>query len=61
MIRKTTDEIRELLEFANLDLKYLENEALNNYLHKLFHSCPFTEKICTGKQCSECAAFRNPL
>ena len=57
MIRKTTDEIRDILNNAKLDFESVENKALNNYLSKIFHSCPFTEEICTGKQCVECAVF----
>ena len=55
MTLKTTDEIRTLLSNAMLDFDSVENKALNDYLPKLFHSCPFTEDICTTKQCSECA------
>jgi hypothetical protein len=61
MIRKTTDEIRELICNANLDFMTVENEALNNYLHKIFQSCPFTEEICSGKQCLDCSVFKNTL
>jgi len=57
MIRKTTDEIRDILNNAKLDFESVENKALNNYLSKIFHSCPFTEEICTGKQCVECTVF----
>ena len=57
MIRKTTDEIRDILNNAKLDFESVENKALNNYLPRIFHSCPFTEEICTGKQCVECAVF----
>ena len=57
--QKTTDEIRELLRNANLDFNTVVNEALNNYLPKIFHSCPFTEDICTTKQCLECAVSKS--
>ena len=59
MTQKTTDEIRTLLSNAQLDFESVENKALNNYLPKIFHSCPFTEDICTTKQCLECAVFIN--
>jgi hypothetical protein len=59
MTQKTTDEIRELLSNADLDFESVENKALNNYLPKIFHSCPFTDEICTTKQCTECEVFMN--
>jgi hypothetical protein len=58
MTQKTTDEIRALLSNAQLDFESIENKALNHYLSKIFHSCPFTEEICTTKQCIECAVFK---
>ena len=58
MTQKTTDEIRALLSNAQLDFEMVENKALNSYLPKIFHSCPFTEEICTTKQCLECAVFK---
>jgi hypothetical protein len=54
MTQKTTDEIRTLLSNAKLDFESVENEALNDYLPKIFHTCPFTEDICTIKQCMDC-------
>ncbi len=57
--QKTTSEIRKLLSLAKLDFKSVENKALNHYLPKIFHSCPFTEDICTQKQCVECEVFKN--
>ena len=57
--QKTTDEIRELLINAKLDFNTVENEALNHYLPRIFHSCPFTEDICTTKQCQECAVSKS--
>jgi hypothetical protein len=57
MIQKTTDEIRTLLCNAELDFELVENRALNDYLPKIFHSCPFTEELCTTKQCIECTVF----
>jgi hypothetical protein len=59
MTQKTTDEIRTLLSNAKLDFELVENKALNDYLAKIFHSCPFTEELCTTKQCVECAVFIN--
>ncbi len=59
MIKKTTDEIRVLLSNALLDFEAVQNEALNAYLPKIFHSCPFSEDVCTKKQCIECAVFKN--
>jgi hypothetical protein len=58
MIQKTTDEIRTLLSNAELDFELVMNKALNAYLPKIFHSCPFSEDICTRKQCTECAVFK---
>lgn len=57
MTQKTTDEIRALLSNAKLDFESVENRALNDYLPKIFQSCPFTEEPCTTKQCVECAIF----
>ena len=57
MTQKTTDEIRVLLSNAKLDFESVENKALNDYLPKIFHSCPFTEELCTTKQCVECTVF----
>ncbi len=59
MTQKTTDEIRKLLSNAELDFESVENKALNDYLPKIFHSCPFTDEPCTTKQCVECAVFIN--
>jgi hypothetical protein len=58
MTQKTTNEIRELLSNAKLDFESVENDALNYYLTKIFHSCPFTEEVCTTKQCLECAVYK---
>jgi hypothetical protein len=57
--QKTTDEIRTLLNKAKLDFESVENEALNAYLPRIFHSCPFSEDICTTKQCMDCSVFKN--
>jgi hypothetical protein len=59
MTQKTTDEIRTLLNNAKLDFESVENKALNDYLPKIFNSCPFTDEICTTKQCIECQVFTN--
>ena len=59
MTQKTTDEIRTLLNNAKLDFESVENKALNDYLPKIFNSCPFTDEICTTKQCIECHVFTN--
>ena len=61
MTQKTTDEIRKLLSNADLDFESVENKALNNYLPKIFHSCPFTEEFCTTKQCVDCVVFTNTI
>ncbi len=61
MIQKTTDEIRKLLSSAKLDFESVENKALNNYLPKIFHSCPFTEDICEKRQCIECVVFKGKV
>jgi len=57
MTQKTTDEIRELLSGAELDFELVQNAALNNYLSKIFHSCPFTDEICQKNQCVDCTVF----
>jgi hypothetical protein len=49
MNQKTTDEIRTLLSNAKIDFESVENKALNDYLPKIFHNCPFTEELCTTK------------
>jgi len=58
MTQKTTGEIRTLLSNAKLDFDEVENKALNDYLQKIFHSCPFTKDVCTTKQCIECSVFK---
>ena len=37
---KTKDEILELLINSELDFESVENQALNDYLPKIFHSYP---------------------
>jgi hypothetical protein len=61
MIRKTTDEIRKLLGYAELDFDAVENEALNAYLPKIFQWCPISEDICTRKQCMGCRVFKDSI
>lgn len=58
--QKTTNEIRVLLTNAKLDFDSVVNKALNDYLSRIFHSCPFTEELCTSKQCVDCAVFVEP-
>jgi len=61
MTQKTTNEIRTLLSNAKLDFDLVENEALNAYLPRIFQSCPFSEDICTTKQCMNCAVFKDSV
>jgi len=58
--QKTTTEIRILLKNARLDFDLVVNKALNDYLSRIFHCCPFTEDLCISKQCIECAVFKQP-
>jgi hypothetical protein len=57
MNQKTTIEIRKIIWNAKLDFESIENRALNDYLPKIFHSCPFTEELCITTQCVECSVF----
>lgn len=57
MTQKTTDEIRNMLSNAKIDFEVIQNKALNDYLPKIFLSCPFAGDICTTKQCIECEAI----
>jgi hypothetical protein len=59
MAQKTTDEIRTLLRNARRDFDSVENEALNAYLPRIFQICPFSEDICTIKQCINCVVFKD--
>ena len=59
MTSKTTEEIRALVSGAKLNFAVVENQALNNYLQRIFNICPFTEEVCTGKQCIECDAYKS--
>jgi hypothetical protein len=56
---KTTSEIRALLINAEIDFDSVENRALNDFLPKIFHICPFTDEPCITKQCVECEVFKN--
>ena len=58
---KTTEEIKKLLGNAQLDFELIEKEALNAYLPRIFQSCPFSEDICTTKQCMNCAVFKDSV
>ncbi len=51
---KSTSEIQALLNKVNIDFDSAVNTALNDYIYKIFLSCPFTEEICLKKQCLEC-------
>ncbi len=54
---KSTGEIREILRSVNLDFDEVQNRALNEYLGKIFLSCPFTDELCIHKkQCVGCEA-----
>ncbi len=55
--QKTTNEIRRLIQKADIDFEAIENKALNDYLPKIFQSCPLTEDVCTTKQCVDCEVF----
>lgn len=57
--QKTTSEIRILLINAKLDFDSVENKALNDYLPRIFQSCPFTDDVCSNRQCVECEVFKN--
>jgi hypothetical protein len=52
--QKTTKEIQELLSKSKIDFDSAVNAALNAYLPKLLLTCPFTEQICSKKQCNNC-------
>jgi hypothetical protein len=61
MTQKTTNKIRTLLSGVQLDYEQTVNDALNHYLPKIFHCCPFTEEIFTIKQCQECEVFKKQI
>jgi hypothetical protein len=56
--QKTTTEIRVLLTNAKMDFDSVVNKALNDYLSRIFNSCPFTEELCTTKQCIDCSVSK---
>jgi hypothetical protein len=56
---ETADKIRELLLDAKLDFESVENNALNEYIPKTFHCCPFADEPCTIKRCYGCKTFKN--
>jgi hypothetical protein len=56
--QKTTDEIRELLRKADFDFTSVEKDALNAYLPRIFQIYPFSEDVCTKKQCISCPVFK---
>jgi hypothetical protein len=43
--QKSTNEIRELLNKANSDFEITVNKALNDFLPKIFSTCPFTDEL----------------
>ena len=52
---KETSEIREIVENANMDYETVVNRALNDYLSRIFITCPFTNDLCIHrKQCIGC-------
>jgi len=57
---KSTREIQTLLRNANIDFDAFVNKALNDYLPKVFLSCPFTEELCLKKQCMDCDSSKIP-
>jgi hypothetical protein len=59
MTQKTTEEIKMLVCNAKLDFESVLNQALNDYLPRIFQSCPITEELCLSKQCFECSVFKN--
>ena len=59
--QKSTPEILELLSKANMDFDSVTNKALNEYLPKIFLTCPFTDELCTkNKQCMDCDSSKLP-
>jgi hypothetical protein len=61
MIRKSTEEIRQLISNAELDFEAVENDALNAYLPKILQSCPISEDVCKGTQCMNCPVFKDSM
>lgn len=57
---KTTSEIRSIIKNANMDFDAIVNSALNEYLPKLFLSCPFTDELCIQqRQCIGCSSAQS--
>lgn len=57
---KSTNEIRSLLVNANFDFETVVNKALNDYLPKIFFSCPFTDEVCIQqRQCIGCSTAQD--
>ncbi|MGD6851395.1 MAG: hypothetical protein ACQCN6_04960 [Candidatus Bathyarchaeia archaeon] len=55
---KSTAEIWALIKSVNMDFESVVNKALNDYLPKIFISCPFTDELCIHrKQCIGCTSF----
>jgi hypothetical protein len=62
MLKLTTNEIREFLCKACMDFEIIQNKALNEYLAKVFHTCPFKHELCTKKEpCNDCDIFKNQI
>ena len=61
LTQKSIDEIRKLVHDAKLDFVSVQYDALNAYLSRIFHICPFSEDVCTGKQCADCVVFKESL
>jgi hypothetical protein len=50
----STNEIQRLLKGAKMDFDLVANQALANYLPKIFLSCPLVDEICIKRQCISC-------
>lgn len=60
--QKSTAEIRLILKNANMDFEAVVNKALNDYLPKIFLSCPFTDELCIQqRQCVGCSTAQNHM
>jgi hypothetical protein len=54
----STNEIQKIVQNANMDYESVVNKALNQYLSKIFLSCPFTDELCLQKtQCIGCESY----
>jgi hypothetical protein len=57
-VQKSTKEIKTLIHKSNMNFEAVVNEALNEYLPRIFPSCPLTDDLCPqGKRCVECRTF----